>query len=71
LKALNSPLVRWAFVGGVWLHLNYWGRGLFYSGDFSLESTFISFHYAAESQQALLDASYGLYDKFVRAIKSA
>jgi hypothetical protein len=49
-------------LGGVWLHLAL-GDGLFYSGDFSLESTLFAFDAPPAAGLALLDASYGLYDR--------
>ncbi|MGK9174426.1 MBL fold metallo-hydrolase [Yokenella regensburgei] len=48
-------------LGGVWFHLNVAG-GIFYSGDFSMESTIFHFDTPPPAQVALLDASYGLYD---------
>ncbi len=48
-------------LGGVWFHLNIAG-GLFYSGDFSMESALFHFDTPPPAQVALLDASYGLYD---------
>ncbi len=47
--------------GGVWLHLNI-GEGVYYSGDFCLESTLYPFTMPPKARIALLDASYGLYD---------
>ncbi|MFC3852020.1 MBL fold metallo-hydrolase [Salinispirillum marinum] len=47
--------------GGVWLHLGI-GGGIFYSGDFSLESELYNFCLPPKSEVALLDASYGLYE---------
>jgi hypothetical protein len=49
-------------LGGVWLHLAL-GDGVFYSGDFSLESTLFALHTPPPAGLALLDASYGLYDR--------
>ncbi|MBA4502636.1 MBL fold metallo-hydrolase [Marinobacterium marinum] len=49
-------------LGGVWLHFDI-GGGLFYSGDFSLESTLFRFDAPPVAELALLDASYGLYDQ--------
>lgn len=49
-------------LGGVWLHFDI-GAGLFYSGDYSLESTLFRFDPPPPAELALLDASYGLYDK--------
>ncbi|MDY0205875.1 MAG: MBL fold metallo-hydrolase [Pseudomonas sp.] len=48
--------------GGVWLHLDI-GDGVFYSGDFSFESTLYPFTMPPKASIALLDASYGLYEK--------
>lgn len=48
-------------LGGVWFHLNIAG-GIFYSGDFSLESALFHFDTPPPAHVALLDASYGLYD---------
>lgn len=48
--------------GGVWLHLKI-GKGVFYSGDFSFESSLFPFMMPPIAAVALLDASYGLYDK--------
>ncbi|RBP85021.1 MBL fold metallo-hydrolase [Marinomonas rhizomae] len=56
--------------GGVWLHLNV-GEGVFYSGDFSLESTLYPFTMPPKASIALLDASYGLYDNSLEQCKSA
>lgn len=47
-------------LGGVWLHLELAG-GLFYSGDFSLESQLYPFDVPPPAATALLDASYGSY----------
>lgn len=57
-------------LGGVWLHLAING-GLFYSGDFCLESTI--FHYDAPppAKIALLDSSYGLYNRSQRDCQQA
>ncbi|ANG64219.1 hypothetical protein A8C75_18225 [Marinobacterium aestuarii] len=49
-------------LGGVWLHLAL-GDGVFYSGDFSLESTLFALDTPPPAALALLDASYGLYDR--------
>ncbi|WP_043529440.1 MBL fold metallo-hydrolase [Litchfieldella xinjiangensis] len=49
-------------LGGVWLHLDI-GPGIFYSGDFSLESLLFPFDIPPPAGVALLDASYGLYDR--------
>lgn len=56
--------------GGIWLHLNI-GKGVFYSGDFSLESTLYPFTMPPKASIALLDASYGLYDHSLEQCKSA
>ncbi len=48
--------------GGVWLHLDIAG-GIFYSGDFCLESELFPFDRPPKAATALLDASYGLYDR--------
>lgn len=48
--------------GGVWLHLNI-GEGVFYSGDASMESQLFAFDTPPPASIALLDASYGLYDR--------
>lgn len=48
-------------LGGVWIHLHI-GKGVFYSGDFSLESTLFNFDIPAPAELALIDTSYGLYD---------
>lgn len=48
-------------LGGVWFHLNVAG-GIFYSGDFSMESAIFHFDTPPPAQVALLDMSYGLYD---------
>lgn len=45
---------------GIWLHLDIAG-GIFYSGDFSLESLLYPFIPPPPATLALLDASYGLY----------
>jgi hypothetical protein len=47
-------------LGGVWFHLNIAG-GLFYSGDFSMESALFHFDTPPPAGGAA-DASYGLYD---------
>lgn len=50
-------------LGGVWLHIADEDRstdGLFYSGDFSLESGLFAFDAPPRAELALLDASYGL-----------
>ncbi len=57
-------------LGGVWLHLAL-GDGLFYSGDFSLESTLFAFDPPPPAGLALLDASYGLYDRSQVECRSA
>ncbi|GGC05668.1 MBL fold metallo-hydrolase [Marinobacterium zhoushanense] len=49
-------------LGGVWLHFEI-GGGVLYSGDFSLESTLFRFDPPPPAALALLDASYGLYDR--------
>ncbi len=49
-------------LGGVWLHFDV-GDGLFYSGDFSTESTLFRFDTPPDAELAMLDASYGLYDQ--------
>lgn len=49
-------------LGGVWLHFDI-GGGLFYSGDYSLESTLFRVDPPPPAELVLLDASYGLYDK--------
>lgn len=49
-------------LGGVWLHLAI-GPGIFYSGDFSFESWPFPFDDPPTAGIALLDASYGLYDR--------
>lgn len=49
-------------LGGVWLHLGI-GGGVFYSGDASLESLLFPFDWPPSARIALLDASYGLYDR--------
>ncbi|WP_191603229.1 MBL fold metallo-hydrolase [Marinomonas algicola] len=54
--------------GGVWLHFNI-GNGIFYSGDFSMESTLYAFTTPPEAEIALLDASYGLYDETLEQCK--
>ena len=49
-------------LGGVWLHIadeDASTEGLFYSGDFSLESSLFAFDAPPRSELALLDASYG------------
>lgn len=56
--------------GGIWLHLNM-GKGVFYSGDFSLESNLYPFTMPPKASIALLDASYGLYDHSLAQCKSA
>ncbi|MEL0635453.1 MBL fold metallo-hydrolase [Marinomonas sp. TI.3.20] len=55
--------------GGVWLHLDI-GDGVFYSGDFSLESTLYPFTFPPMASIALLDASYGLYDESLDQCKN-
>ncbi|UTW11643.1 MBL fold metallo-hydrolase [Marinobacterium rhizophilum] len=57
-------------LGGVWLHLAI-GDGVFYSGDFSLESTLFAFDAPPVAGLALLDASYGLYDADQPACRAA
>lgn len=47
---------------GIWLHLSI-GGGIFYSGDFSFESLIFPFTPPPKADIALLDASYGLYDR--------
>lgn len=52
-------------LGGVWLHITdeaHSTEGLFYSGDFSVESALFAFHCPPRSELALLDASYGNSD---------
>lgn len=56
--------------GGVWLHLDV-GDGVFYSGDFSLESCLYPFTMPPQADVALLDASYGLYDNSLEQCKNA
>ena len=56
--------------GGVWLHLNI-GNGVFYSGDFSLESTLYPFTMPPKASVSLLDASYGLYDHSLEQSKQS
>lgn len=48
-------------LGGVWFHLNI-EDGIFYSGDFSMESALFHFDPPPPAKVALLDASYGLYE---------
>lgn len=47
---------------GVWLHLAL-GQGIFYSGDACLESAVFPFDLPPPAAIALLDASYGRYDR--------
>lgn len=47
-------------LGGIWLHLAI-ADGVFYSGDFSLESQLFPFDMPPAAALALVDASYGLY----------
>lgn len=54
--------------GGVWLHFAI-GNGVFYSGDFSFESTLYAFTTPPTAEIALLDASYGLYDESLDGCK--
>ncbi|SBT17903.1 putative hydrolase [Marinomonas gallaica] len=49
--------------GGVWIHLKV-ADGIFYSGDFCAESELFPFEQPPPAKTALLDASYGLYDRF-------
>nr|WP_067294695.1 MBL fold metallo-hydrolase [Marinobacterium profundum] len=56
-------------LGGVWLHLAL-GDGVFYSGDFSLESTLFALDTPPPAALALLDASYGLYDRAQQACRA-
>ena len=52
-------------LGGVWLHLSDpddVDGGVFYSGDVSLESTWLAFDVPPRAELALLDASYGMDD---------
>jgi glyoxylase-like metal-dependent hydrolase (beta-lactamase superfamily II) len=48
-------------LGGVWLHFAL-GEGLFFSGDWSEESTWFAFDPPPEAGTALIDASYHLDD---------
>ncbi len=54
--------------GGVWMHFDIAG-GVFYSGDFSLESSLFRFTPPPTAQLALLDASYGLYEHSLQQSK--
>ncbi|WP_460754576.1 MBL fold metallo-hydrolase [Marinomonas epiphytica] len=56
--------------GGVWLHLNI-ANGVFYSGDFSLESCLYAFTNPPQAEIALLDASYGLYNNSQEQCKAS
>lgn len=49
-------------LGGVWLHFDLGQGGLFYSGDWSVESTWFAFDPPPPAQTALIDASYHLDD---------
>ena len=51
-------------LAGIWIHLAIDG-GIFYSGDFSLESQLFPFDSPPPAKTALLDASYGLYQQSV------
>ncbi len=53
-------------LGGVWIHLAVAG-GIFYSGDYSLESGLFPFDLPPPAASALLDASYGLYQRSAAA----
>lgn len=48
--------------GGIWLHFDIAG-GIFYSGDFCMESKLFPFDPPPPASTALLDASYGLYEQ--------
>ncbi|MHA2936899.1 MBL fold metallo-hydrolase [Vibrio sp. RC27] len=48
-------------LGGLWFHFNA-GRGIFYSGDYCLESDTYRFDSPPIAEIALLDTSYGNYD---------
>ncbi|MGY9046448.1 hypothetical protein P775_26865 [Puniceibacterium antarcticum] len=55
-------------LGGVWLHFDL-GGGLFFSGDWSEESTWFAFDPPPPAQTALIDSSYHLDD--VRQVQRA
>jgi Cft2 family RNA processing exonuclease len=48
-------------LGGIWFHFDI-GGGVFYSGDYSLESGLYRFDVPPPAELALLDMSYGNYD---------
>ncbi|NRA21307.1 MAG: MBL fold metallo-hydrolase [Oceanospirillaceae bacterium] len=56
-------------LGGVWVHLDV-GEGVFYSGDFSLESQLFPFISPPKAGIALVDASYGLHTQSLAEQKS-
>ncbi len=56
--------------GGIWFHLDCAG-GLFYSGDFSFESLLFQFDQPPPAHIALLDASYGLFDRAQLDLRTA
>jgi len=55
-------------LAGIWVHLAIAG-GIFYSGDFSLESQLFPFDQPPPADTALLDASYGLYQTCAQTAK--
>lgn len=55
-------------LAGIWVHLAIAG-GVFYSGDFSLESQLFPFDQPPPAQTVLLDASYGLYQTSAETAK--
>ena len=57
-------------LGGIWIHAGI-GGGIFYSGDYSLESSLFAFDPPPPAALALIDASYGLYDEPLAHTKDA